>query len=71
MIKITEVSKLADEKLKAVHTTLVSMSNRRLAAASKIQKRHKKLKLNFKQSENSHFNNLLDAVKSELVKRKI
>ena len=69
MIDIRSIDSLPDDKLKLMHKTLLAMLNQR--QNTKHNKRTKKLKINFRESENTHFNNLMSAVKAELEKRKL
>ena len=69
MIDITAIAALSDDKLKAVHASLKKMAASR--AATKHNKRTKKLKIDFKQSENNHFNLLMATAEAEILKRKL
>jgi hypothetical protein len=69
MIEVETVSSLPDDKLKQMHQTLLSMKQSR--QQTKHNKRTKKLKINFNQSHNAHFNQLVEAVEAELKQRKL
>lgn len=69
MIPIGSISDLPDAKLKQVHKTLLAMLRHR--QLTQHNTRTKKLKIDFQNSQNAHFNNLLSAVKAELIKRKV
>lgn len=71
MIQIKEIEKSSTAKLEQVLASLLSMLKNRQQAKQYQTKKHKKLKLNLDISENGHYNVLLNAVQSELNKRKL
>ena len=67
MISLTDIPNTDTATLKKFAATLQHMLDRR--ANTVHNKRTKKLKVNFKTSENEHFNKLQVAVAAELKKR--
>jgi hypothetical protein len=68
MILLTDIPNTDTTTLKKVAMTLQHMLDRR--ASTVHNKRTKKLKIDFKTSDNGHFNKLREAVALELGKRK-
>ena len=68
MIALTDISNTDTATLTKLHNHLQHMLDRR--AGTVHNKRTKKLKIDFKSSDNLHYNNLVAAVAAELEKRK-